>query len=55
MNSVLFFLDLRIKRLSTVMWLAAVIALVLMYVALYPSIKSTPGVDEFIQNLPEAL
>ena len=55
MNSVLFFLDLRIKRLSTVLWLAAVIALVLMYVALYPSIKSTPGVDEFIQNLPAAL
>lgn len=54
MNTAVMLLDLRIRRVATLLWWLAVVLIVLMYMAIYPTIRDTPGVDEFVANLPEA-
>lgn len=55
MTGALLALDLRIRRTSTVLWVVAAVMLVLMYMAIYPTIRSAPGINELVANLPEAL
>jgi ABC-2 type transport system permease protein len=55
MMSAVLALDLRIRRTSTLLWVFASALLVLMYMALYPTIRSAPGINELVANLPEAL
>jgi ABC-2 type transport system permease protein len=54
MMSAVLALDLRIRRTSTLLWVFASALLVLMYMAIYPTVRSAPGIDDFVENLPEA-
>lgn len=49
------FQSLKIQRKSFIFWIFGIIALVVMYMAIYPSVKDSGKVlDEYMQKLPEA-
>ena len=49
MMSAVLALDLRIRRTSTLLWVVASALLVLMYMAIYPTVRSAPGIDDFVK------
>lgn len=55
MNRAVLYLDLRVRRVSTLLWVLASAALVLMYMAIYPSISEAPALNDFLAQLPEGL
>jgi ABC-2 type transport system permease protein len=55
MNLAVLVLDLRIRRVATVLWWVSAVALVMIYLAIYPTIKDAQGIDELVAQLPEAI
>ncbi|HCK79764.1 MAG TPA: hypothetical protein DHW34_07100 [Actinobacteria bacterium] len=48
-------LDLRVRRTSLILWVLATAVIVLLYSALYPSLRDISGIDQLLQSLPKAL
>lgn len=46
--------ELRQNRNSTIVWIIALIAVAALYISIYPSISSRPGIADVYQNFPEA-
>jgi ABC-2 type transport system permease protein len=55
MNLAVLMLDLRLKRTSTLLWVLATAAISAVYLAVYPTVKDVPELNDFVARLPEAL
>jgi ABC-2 type transport system permease protein len=55
MNLAVLMLDLRLRRTSTLLWVLATAAISAVYLAVYPTVKDVPELNDFVARLPEAL
>ena len=49
-----FFHELKRNRISTMVWIIALIAVAALYISIYPSVAGNPGISDVYKNFPEA-